>query len=349
MTTRTYDSRSLPPEAQEHLRQRVVDAVVQQKMSKVEAARAFGVGRTSVHLWVQAYEAGGKAALKSKPRGRPKRSRLKGHQAATIVRMVTKHTPDQLKLPFSFWTRKAVQRLIADRYDIHVSVWSVGRYLKRWGFTLQRPIRRTYERDPNAVKCWREEMAAIIVQRARKRNAYIVFVDETGFMLSPIVRRTWAPRGRTPVIKVTKPHERISVIGAVTISPKRSRFGFQFHLSEDNANFHGHSVVRFIGGLRNRLRSRFTLLWDEIPIHRTKAVNDYLAKHRSIVVEPFPHYAPELNPVDYVWSYVKYDRLANYCPSGLIELRQRIIEELSRLREMPDLLESLFKPTGFSL
>lgn len=188
-----------------------------------------------------------------------------------------------------------------------------------------------------------------ILDRAWRRHAHIVFVDEAGFMLAPLVRRTWAPRGCTPVIKVTRPHDRISVIGAITISPRYRHFGFCFHLSEDNTNFYGDSVVRFIEDVRRRIHGPITLLWDAIRIHLGKPVHNYLAAHRRIVVEPLPPYAPELNPVDYVWSYVKFDRLPNFCPSGLPELRTRITGEFRRLQKQPRLRKSLFRRTGLPL
>ena len=192
-------------------------------------------------------------------------------------------------------------------------------------------------------------MATSIPDRARKRHASIIFVDEAGFMLAPLLRRTWAPRGCTPVIKISEPHERISVIGAITISPKQRRFGFYFLLSEDNANFRGESVMQFIEHVRRKIRRPITLLWDRILIHRAKPVAKWLAKHRAVVVEPFPPHAPELNPVDNVWSYVKYDRLPNYTPRDLSELRERITAEFSRLQKRPDLLKAFFERTGLSL
>jgi transposase len=192
-------------------------------------------------------------------------------------------------------------------------------------------------------------VATSILHRAGKRHAYIVFVDESGFMLTPIWRRTWAPRGCTPIVKLSKPHGRISVIGAITISPKRRHFGFYFQLSEDNANLRAESVVKFIEYVRHKIRGPITLLWDQIPIHLAKPVTDYFARHRRLVVELFPPYAPELNPVDNVWSHIKYNRLANYAPRNLHELRERIKPEFRRLQKRTDLLRSFFKHTGLSL
>ena len=192
-------------------------------------------------------------------------------------------------------------------------------------------------------------MSTSILHRAGKRHAYIVFVDESGFMLAPLRRRTWAPRGCTPIIKISEPHGRISVIGAITISPQRRHFSFYFQLSADNINLRGDSVMKFIEKVRNKVRGPITLLWDQIPIHRARPVTDYFARHRRLVVEAFPPYAPELNPVDNVWSYVKYNRLPNYTPRNLHELRQRITAEFYRLQNRPDLLRSFFRHTGLSL
>ena len=118
---------------------------------------------------------------------------------------------------------------------------------------------------------------------------------------------------------------------------------------EDNANFHGNSVVEFIDEIRRKIPKPIILLWDAIPIHRAKPVGDYLAKHPRIVAEPFPPYAPELNPVDNVWSYVKYARLPNYTLPDLRELRRRIAAEFRRLRKRPDLLKSFFNRTRLTL
>ena len=196
----------------------------------------------------------------------------------------------------------------------------------------------------SAVEYW-----VTVMDTPSTKHSYIIFLDEAGFMLSPLVRRTWAPRGHTPVIKVTSPHERISAIGAMTLIEDPIRFGFQFHLLQDNANFEGLSVARFIDDVRRRLRSPMTLIWDELRIHSARPVKDYLAKCPNIAVEELPPYAPELNPVDQVWSYVKYARLANYCPHSLFELRERVTAELTRVKRRPALLRSLFSRTGLAL
>ena len=182
-----------------------------------------------------------------------------------------------------------------------------------------------------------------------KDLSYIVFVDEAGFMLGPVRRRTWAPRGKTPIIKVTKPHQRISAIGAMTIRRRPIRFGFHFHLLPDNANFTGSSVAAFVHHVRRRLKGQITLIWDECRIHWSWPVHRFLRNNPSVEVEALPPYAPELNPVDFVWSYLKYGRLANYCPNCLFDLRNTLTAELTELAKRPVLLRSLFAGTGLSL
>ncbi len=153
----TQPARRVTMQTQEELRLRVVRAIVEHGLSQAEACRALGVGKTSVWRWLKAYRCGGWRRLKSRKRGPKKRSSLIGHQAATTVRMITERCPDQLKLSFALWTRQAVQQLIQQRWGKRLSVWTVGRSRKAWGFTPQKPLRRAYEQNPRAVRRWLEE------------------------------------------------------------------------------------------------------------------------------------------------------------------------------------------------
>ena len=141
---RPSDARHLSAEAQYDLRRRVIHAIVHHGVKPARAARVFGVARSAIYKWLQCFYTGGYRALAARPRGRPHESRLEGYQAATIVRLLTRRCPSQLQMPFALWTREAVQQLIAQRTGLHLSVWTVGRYLKRWGFTPQKPLRRAY-------------------------------------------------------------------------------------------------------------------------------------------------------------------------------------------------------------
>jgi len=178
------DARSLSEEAQEDLRRRVVEAV-QKGLSQTEAARVFAVARGTVSRWMGLVKRAGRRALKARRRGRPPVSRLAPHQAATTVRMILSGCPDQLSLPFALWTREAVQQLLSRKFDVQVSVWTVGRYLRAWGLTPQKPVRRAYEQDPVAVRKWLKEEYPAIRAQARQWKAANSLAGRDGAAFGP--------------------------------------------------------------------------------------------------------------------------------------------------------------------
>jgi transposase len=171
-----------------------------------------------------------------------------------------------------------------------------------------------------------------------------VFLDESGFMLTPTVRRTLAPRGKTPILRSWDRHDRISAISAIVVSPSRRRLGLHFRLLPDDTNVHGEDTVEFLRELRRRLPVPMTILWDRGNVHdRSKAVRAYLAEHPAIETEPFPGYAPEANPDEGVWEHTKHGRLANFAPEDTAELRAELVRELERLHRRPKLLASFIR------
>ncbi len=160
-------------------------------------------------------------------------------------------------------------------------------------------------------------------------------------MLTPTVRRTFSPRGKTPLLPCWDRHDRISAISAITLSPKQRRPGLYFLLLPDNQNVHAEEVVRFLQLLKRHLPRPLTILWDRYNIHdRSRVVREYLSRHREIATERFPSYAPELNPDEGVWDHTKYTGLANFVPQDIKQLRRRITAHLRHLRRRPDLLLS---------
>jgi transposase len=183
-----------------------------------------------------------------------------------------------------------------------------------------------------------------VLARARRRKAHLAFLDESGFMLTPTVRRTFAPRGRTPILRSWDRHDRISAISAITVSPSRRRLGLAFRLLPDDVNARGEHVVEFLRELRRQLPVPLTILWDKGNIHdRSKAVRAYLADHPSIETVPFPSYTPEANPDEGVWQHTKHGRLANFAPGDTTELRAELVKELERLHRRPKLLASFIR------
>jgi len=150
---KTKDARSFSSETQEEIRRKAVQAVLEGK-KHVEAARIFGVTRHTVDKWMKLYQTQGRVGLNAKPKGRPRRSTPEGMASCADGTCDRRPLPDQLKLPYYLWTREAVQGYVEKRFGIRRSVWTIGRWLAEWGFTPQKPRRRAFEQNPEAVEQW---------------------------------------------------------------------------------------------------------------------------------------------------------------------------------------------------
>ena len=250
----------------------------------------------------------------------------------------------------NLWTAKRVAEVIRKDLGKDLCIVSVRKVLnERLGWTLQKPRLQSRDRDEDAIARWKDEEFSRIRAEAHNRNACLVFIDESGFMLAPTLRRTYAPSGLAPVEKVADAHARISAIAAIILSPEYRRINLAFELSPDNANFDGQSITAFLRVIQEMAKHPITIIWDSVGIHLSRPVAAYLSRNGSILSEPFPAYAPELNPVDSVWSHVKYGRLPNYTPFDLPELRGTVTAELKRLKGQPHLLHAFIRRTGLRI
>ena len=321
MNKKKYDARMLSADAQETLRLRVARAVVVERIKQIDAVRTFSVSRTAVHHWVKAYRAGGARALKNKKRGRPRCSRLAGHEAATAVKLIMDRCPNQLKLPFFLWTRQAVCHLLAERFDQHVSVWTAGRYLQKWGMTPQKPLRRAYEQNPKAVKRWLNEQYPAIHRRAKREKAEIHWGDEMGVRSDHQAGRSYAKRGKTPVIPGTGRR-----FGANMISTVTNRGTLRFRVFKQR--FTQEVMIDFLGRLLRSVKPKVFLIVDGHPVHRGKKLKRWLAEHADRIELFFlPGYSPQLNPDELLNQDVKSHmgrRRAKNQPELMQQLRSRL-------------------------
>jgi len=331
--------------ALEFRRRRAVE-LMQQGESKEIISRILGVSRVSLNVWLRKTEAG--ETLKTKPnKGRPRR--LNDQQLAELEELLKKG-PTAHGWQNNLWTTRRVREVIKRRFDVEFSrsgAWHVLQDYLNW--SAIRPAQQAARRDEAEIARWKAEEFPRIERQAKERNAHLAFVDESGFMMTPTIRRTFAPRGSTPVNKVFDPHGRVSVSGAITVSPKRTRVGLQYYMLSDNVNFRGPSVIDFVKHLRSQICRPITIIWDQIIIHSADVVLEYLQTVPDIVTEPFPPYAPELNPVDRAWFYIKYGRLPNYTPPTMAKLRRSVESEIKRLQDKPDLLHSFIRQSEIPL
>lgn len=169
-------------------------------------------------------------------------------------------------------------------------------------------------------------------KKAATKGATIVFADESGFMMAPLVRKTWAPRGETPIIRQRgRSHTKVSAMGSVALSPKGRRVRVFFRLKPDG-NFGGDECAEFIRQLEQNIKGPIILVWDRLRAHRSKTVAAQLKKSRRVEIELLPAYAPELNPVEYLWSYLKAVSMANFAPTELEELRSATKASICSMR-----------------
>src|SRR5829696_6210084 len=214
---RHVDMRKLPAAAQEERRRQVI-GLRQSGMTYQEIADLVGLSPTGVLNICHRFAAEGAKGLVSKPRGRKpgEQCLLTPAQEAEIQALIRRHTPDELGLPFALWSRAAVRALIARRCGVELAVRTVGKYLARWGFTAQKPIRRAYEQDPAAVRRWLRRDYPAIVARAKRARGAVFWGDETGLRSDDVRGRGYAPRGRTPLVRVCHKRAGLSLLSAVT-------------------------------------------------------------------------------------------------------------------------------------
>ena len=331
----THDTRCLSPDAQEELRFRVVQAL-RGGMKKSTAARTFAVSRTSLDRWLAIVELGNITSLKSKPRGRPKGTRLAPHEAATTVRLITDRCPDQLKLPFALWTREAVQLLLTERFGLEVSVWTVGRYLAKWGLTPQKPLRRAYERDPLAVQRWLDEEYPAIARQAKAEKAEIHWGDQMGLRSDHQTGTSYGRRGQTPVIPGTGQRFRCNMMSTITNRGELSFMVFK-------QNFNGAVFLRFAQRLLRLRQRKLLLIVDRHPGHRSAEVQRWLARHaKQLEVFLLPGYSPDLNPDEFLNQDVKSNALGRQRPATRIEMIDGVRSYLRSTQRQPTIVKSYF-------
>jgi transposase len=292
------DARSLSPAAQEALRRRVVQAV-RDGLTQREAARVFQVARGTVNRWMATATAHTLRALRGKRRGRPAGTEVARPEAGRVVRVILRQCPDQLRLPFALWTREAVQQLLATRFGVTVSVWTVGPYLKAWGLTPQKPLRRAYERDPGAVRRWLEETYPAIRAEAHAVGAEIQRGDEMGLRSDHQAGRSYGRRRQTPIVLGTGQRFRCNVISTVT---NRGRLAFIVFRD----GFTTRVFLRFLRRLVRQARRPVFLIVDGHPVHRAQGVARWIRAHPDALRLFFlPGYSPDLNPDEYLNHDVK--------------------------------------------
>jgi len=330
------DARSLSIDAQEFLRKRVVRAVLD-GLTQADAARHFALARPTINKWLGLYRRGGWAALSAKKKGRPKGpARLKGWQAAQVVRSITDRTPDQLKLPFVLWTRQAVATLIAQRFGVRVSLMTVGRWLARWGLTPQKPMRRAWEQNPAQVERWLRVEYPRVRAEAKREKAEIHWGDEMGLRSDHQAGTTYGRKGVTPVVPGTGQRWRCNMISSIT-----GRGVLRFMVFK--RRFSGRVFIDFMSRLVREARRKIYLIVDGHPAHKASKVKQWLAgREEQIRLILLPAYSPDLNPDEFPNNDVKANAVGRRRASSQDDLMADVRGYLRSTQKRPAIVQSCF-------
>jgi hypothetical protein len=186
-------------------------------------------------------------------------------------------------------------------------------------------------------------------KKAEEEDAYLVLIDESGFFLNPLVRRSWAPVGQTPVLEVWGRHrDKVSAIAALSVSPRAKRLGLYF-ATDPGRYYNAQGAAGFLRQLLRHLPGKVIVVWDNGPNHKGPAIRELLRRHPRLSVAWLPSYAPELNPVEWLWSYLKYGLLANFVPEDVYHLDDVVMDHLSDTKFEPGLLEAIWQGSKLSL
>ena len=309
---------------------------------QTEIAEALGVTDGAVSQWFRLVDAHDATALLAHPHpGRPPELT---HEQKYLIPDLLSHGAEAYGFRGDVWTNARVAKVIEWEWSVAYHRSHVARLLKDLGWTPQLPIVRATQRDEKAIALWRQEKWSELKKQARLERKTLVFVDESGFYLLPARVRTYAPRGKTPTLRVFETRDHLSVMSAITIP------GQLFTLVRDDSLTSLESV-RFLKHLLAQLDRKLLVIWDGSPIHRSQEVKAYLADGATkyIHLERLPPYAPDLNPDEGVWNHLKYVELRNVCCLNLDHLQHQLDLAVTRLRRRPYLIRSFFAGAGLDI
>lgn len=331
------DARKLDQKTQAALRKRA-HVLHKQKMKRTEIAHVLGVNIGTIDRWRSNVKKLGANALKAKKRGREIGTdrRLTAEQEKEIQKKIIEKTPDQLKLAFALWTRKAVCELIERDYEMKMPIRTCGEYLKRWGFTPQKPARRAYEQNPKAVAEWLETTYPQIAKEAKAENAEIHWGDETGVRSDCQHGRCYSPKGKTPIIRLKAKRFSTNMISSITNQGKVSWMIY-------GETFNSDVFIKFLEQLIKDAKKKIYLIVDNLRVHHSSPVKEWLeANKEKIKLHFLPSYSPEHNPDEYLNGDLKMALGKMPPPTDKEKLENNVMKNMKRLEDSPELVASFF-------
>ena len=336
---RLKDFRGIGRDTQEALRARAVFLVSAVGKSEAEAAEAVGVSRQTVNQWMKRHAKSGEAGLRDGRRisARKGNGKLTAAEAVRVQRWIRDKCPDQLKMPYVLWTAPVVRDLIRLRLGKNLGLSTVQLYLKRWTFTPRKPLKRATQRSPEAIRRWLEEEYPKIARRAKREKAHIYWGDETGISNQDQVGRGYAPRGQTPVVRLTAKKISTSMISAVN---NQGLMRFMCYKGALNAAL----FIAFLKRLIKAAGRKVFMIVDNLRVHHAVKVSDWAAAHKDQIELFFlPAYAPERNPDEYLNNDVKQEMKNMPRPNSQEQLVHATTSVMRSPQQRPERVKSYFR------
>ena len=332
------DARTLNQQTQYELRKQVV-RLREKGLDNQSISEIVGLSKSHVSTICKKYERGGLDAIKPGQRGRRlgDNRELTSDQEAEIQKLMVDKTPDQMKLSFALWTRDAVRLAIKHLYGQDLPLRTISDYLKRWGFTPQRPTKRAYEQNDNHVSQWLKTTYPKIQSKAKQEQAEIHWGDETGIQNDAYHARGFAPKGKTPVVRINSKKSRINMISSIT-----NRGKVRFMLYEESMT--AKVLIKFMSRLIKDSERKVFLILDNLRVHHSKVVKAWLEDHKDqIEVFFLPSYSPELNPDEYLNSDLKQNIRSGLPARSVEDLKKKTRSFMCTLQNRSKHVRQYFK------
>jgi transposase len=330
------DNRNLTPSELAVLRQRSVSAVLKGEKQR-HVAKLFGVSQQTLSVWMKDYRERGEASFVYERRGRKVGGgALTAGQGSAIVELMVTKLPDELGLSFFLWTRAAVVELIERQHGVRITEQCAGQYLEKWDMTPQKPARRAWQQDPDAVQEWLQIRYPRIKAAAKRRGAMVLWLDEMGIRSDDQVGRTYGRRGKTPVVPVSGQRFGCNMISALSNSGS-------LYFKVFTERFTAPVLLDFMGRLERQFERPMVLICDGHPVHKAKAVREWLSDREGRITQEFlPPYSPELNPDEFLNQDVKTNAVRRRRPRNQQELLWNVRSYLQSTQRQPAIVSNYF-------
>ena len=323
-----------------HERRKQVVRLHKKAIKIMQIVAMTGLSYPTVRSSIDLFEAGGWSAIRPALRGRSRGDgrTLSQAQEGTVQSLIIDKRPEQLKMDFCLWSRAAVGQLISQEFGIKLQVRSIGKYLTRWGFTPQKPIKRAYEQSPEAVQAWLEGEYPAIEQRARREGAEIHWGDETALVNTDVRGRSYAPAGKTPVtFAVGGTRHKLSMIATVTNQGKA-----RWMIIDDA--FESEKLIEFLQALIKDADKKVFLILDNLRVHHSKVVKAWVtARIDQIELFYLPSYSPQLNPEERLNADLKQEMGKRVPVRTKAKLREAANDHMTMLENNPQRVIGYFQ------